>query len=437
MEAILSSQSVDTDVLPPNLKYGLDPSGSFVLAKREATVFALGSSYSPNGVKMVSVAIGSSNEWLVPESVYFSADFENLDSTNAAFAATPDANCLFERISIRMGGQLIEDITESARCNELFTRLTMSPQKKLNMAQMGFGTKVPTSAEDWSAANNHEAGTVDAGATKRIHWKCNLSGLLSQHRWIPLYALSGMGLVINFYLAPVNDSLIKSHGGSTYSQDYRLKDVKSLCSMCTISDELQEVFMQQMLQGSALRLPIKKIESMYSYVPSSVTSGKFDIPMSRAYPRLCTLWASFVQEPPNDGSGKNKLCNHFYIHTGSSESFAYSLQMGTQRIPDNDSVGFGESWIRLLQAVGISGSLSHSTGITFADYATNSFALAVDTEKISNLASTGVNLSNTSTIFLKIQGFGTQATELPSRCHLIAKTDAIVEVRDTTVELFE
>ena len=111
--------------------------------------------------------------------------------------------------------------------------------------------------------------------------------------------------------------------------------------------------------------------------------------------------------------------------------------MGTQRIPDNDSVGFGESWIRLLQAVGISGSLSHSTGITFADYATSSFALAVDTEKISNLASSGVNLSNTSTIFLKIQGFGTQATELPSRCHLIAQTDAIVEVRDTTCELFE
>ena len=48
MEAILASQAVDTDVLPPNLKYGLDPTGSFVLGRREATVFALGSSYSPS-----------------------------------------------------------------------------------------------------------------------------------------------------------------------------------------------------------------------------------------------------------------------------------------------------------------------------------------------------------------------------------------------------
>ena len=207
--------------------------------------------------------------------------------------------------------------------------------------------------------------------------------------------------------------------------------------MCTISDELMEVYQQQLLQGSPLRIPIKKIESMYSYIPSSVTSGKFDVPMSRAYTRLCTLWASFAQEPPADGSGKNKLCNTFYTHTGSAETFAYSLQLGTQRIPDNDAVGFGEAWIRLLQAVGISGSLSHATGITYADYATNSFAVAVDTEKISNLASTGVNLSNTSTIFLKISGFGTQTAHLPSRCHLIAQTDAIVECRDTTVELFE
>ncbi len=51
MEAILSSQAADLDTLPPQLSYGLDPTGSFVLAKREATIYALGSSYSPSSVK--------------------------------------------------------------------------------------------------------------------------------------------------------------------------------------------------------------------------------------------------------------------------------------------------------------------------------------------------------------------------------------------------
>jgi len=436
MEAILASHSVDTDVLPPNLKYGLDPTGSFVLAKREASCWALGSSYSPAGVKMIQIPFGSTTEWLIPESILFSAEFENLDAAKAAWPATPDANCLFERIDIRMGGQLIESVTESARCNELFTRLTMSPQKKVNMAQLGFGTQVPSAEPDWSAAANHDAGFVDAGGSKRIHWKCNLSGLLTQFRWIPLYCLSGQGLSVSFYVAPANESLIASHGGSTYSQSYRLKDVKALCTMVTISDELMESFQGQLLSGTALRIPIKKIESIWSYVPSSVTSGKFDVPMSRAYTRLCTLWASFAQEPPADGSGKAKLCNTFYTHTASAESLAYSLQLGTRRIPDNDCVGFSESWWRLLNAIGISGSLSHATGISYSDYATSSYAIAVDTEKIAHLSSSGENLSNTSTIFLKISGFGTQASHLPSRCHLVAQTDAICEIRDTTVELF-
>ena len=182
MEAILSSQAVDTDVLSPSLKYGLDPSGSWVLGRREATVFALGSTYSPSGVKMIQIPFGSTTEWLVPESVVFTADFQNLDATNACFPATPDANCLFERVEVRLGGQLIESVTESARVNQLFTLLTFSPQKRLNLAQIGFGTQVPATSPDWAAASNHEAGLVAANTTKKIMWKLNLSGLLAQHR---------------------------------------------------------------------------------------------------------------------------------------------------------------------------------------------------------------------------------------------------------------
>ena len=106
-------------------------------------------------------------------------------------------------------------------------------------------------------------------------------------------------------------------------------------------------------------------------------------------------------------------------------------------MPDNDSVGFGESWYRLLNAVGIGGSLSHATGITFADYATNSYAISCDLEKLSNLASTGENVSNVGQITLNVSGFGTAAAHLPSRCHQVAAIDAVIELRDTSVEIFE
>ena len=439
MEAILASTADSTDVLPPSLKYGIDPTGSFVTAKNERTVFALGSSYSPSGVKLLQIPFGSTTEWLVPESVVFSANFKNNSGTEALWPASPDANCLFERIDIRLGGNLVESVTESARVNQLLTNLTMSPQKKLNSAQMGFGTNVPSATDNtgWSAAFQHTAALVDAHATTRIHWKCNLSGLLSQHRWLPLYALSGQGLTVSFFLAPGADSTIKSFGGTTYSQDYTLTEVKAHCTMCTIADELMESFQSQLLAGNPIRIPIKKLESMYSYVPTSATTSKFSIPMTRNYTRLAALFASFVQEPPADGSGKNKLCNSFYVHTASRETLAYNLQVGSRRIPDNDVVGFGESWYRLLNAIGIGGSLSHASGITYADYATNSYALCVDLEKIPHLSSSGENVSNVGQITLNISGFGTVAADLPSRCHLLCQTDAVIELRDTTVELFE
>jgi hypothetical protein len=340
-------------------------------------------------------------------------------------------------MDIRMGGQLVESLTELARCNTLFTRLTMSAAKKLQVAQMGFGTAVPaTSAVPYyDAAANHKAEPVAAGATVRIFWKLHLSAVLSQHRWVPLFCLSGNGLSINLFLAPFADSLTKS--GTTNSMSYELSDVQAKCSMCTIDDSLQNSFNEQLIAGAALRIPIKKIESIYNYIPSS-SSNNFDCALSRNYTRLASLWATFAQEPLADGT--KMLCNTFYVPSDAvtKQRFSYFLQMGTRRVPDMDSVSFKEAWLRLMDCVGIGGSLAHSNGISMADYeGGDSFAIAVDTEKISHLASSGENLSNTSTLFLKLKNVGVNQAALPSRVHLIATFDSIIEARSTTVELFE
>ncbi len=114
---------------------------------------------------MISIPLGSSSEWLVPESVYFSALYTNKEA-KPCVPADPDPNVLFERMDVRMGGQLVESLTEFSRCNTLFTRLTMSAAKKLQVAQMGFGTAVPaTSAVPYfDSAQNHKAEPVAAGA---------------------------------------------------------------------------------------------------------------------------------------------------------------------------------------------------------------------------------------------------------------------------------
>ena len=110
MEAVLSSESVNTAVLPSNLYYALDPTGSWCTAKRDATVYALGNLYS--GVSMISIPFGSSSEWLLPENVYFSALFTN-KKAKPCVLASPDPKILIERMDIRMGGQFVESFVEA------------------------------------------------------------------------------------------------------------------------------------------------------------------------------------------------------------------------------------------------------------------------------------------------------------------------------------
>ena len=87
--------------------------------------------------------------------------------------------------------------------------------------------------------------------------KFDLSGLFSQAKWIPLFALGGQGLQIQLSLAPANQAMIISHGGTTYSQGYTLSDIRLLADMCSLSGELQESFNAALLNGTSLKMPIK------------------------------------------------------------------------------------------------------------------------------------------------------------------------------------
>jgi NAD(P)-dependent dehydrogenase (short-subunit alcohol dehydrogenase family) len=111
--------------------------------------------------------------------------------------------------------------------------------------------------------------------------------------------------------------------------------------------------------------------------------------------------------------------------------------VGSKKLYDNNVVGFSEAWFRALDGIGIGRSLSHATGITYADYATNSYCQVSDWEVINHLASTGENLSGTNTVLINCAGFGTTAAHLPSRAHIVSVSDSVIEFRDTSVEIFD
>ena len=74
MEALLSSGGPQSDILIGPLRFGLDPQGSYVTQRRQATTFSNVNSASPAGVKTITINCGSSSEWLDPSKSWIFQD---------------------------------------------------------------------------------------------------------------------------------------------------------------------------------------------------------------------------------------------------------------------------------------------------------------------------------------------------------------------------
>ena len=114
------------------LKFGLDPQGSYVQNRRQSTTFSNVNSASPAGVKAITINVGSASEWLDPSTVLLSFLITNTDTASALWPATVGVHCLFSRLSIRLGSTLVEQIDEFGKLTEIMSRLSMSPQAKLD-----------------------------------------------------------------------------------------------------------------------------------------------------------------------------------------------------------------------------------------------------------------------------------------------------------------
>ena len=91
-------------------------------------------------MKTITINVGSSSEWLDPYTVLLSFLITNTDGTNALWPATVGVHSCFDRLQVRLGSTLVEDIQEFGKLTEIMQKMSMSPQKKMDEGQLGFGT---------------------------------------------------------------------------------------------------------------------------------------------------------------------------------------------------------------------------------------------------------------------------------------------------------
>ena len=81
----------------------------------------------------------------------------------------------------------------------------------------------------------------------------------------------------------------------------------------------------------------------------------------------------------------------------SRNDLAMQLSLGSIEYPMRPAHGYIEAYFRLLRTLGIVSSQAHTIGPPRNDFDSNSFCFAVDCEKVSTVASSGINVQGVET----------------------------------------
>lgn len=455
MEALLAANE---DILIPPLSLTLNKGASYILARRQATIFSAVSRASPQGVQTLKFNIASTTEWADPASVIISFDVVN-ESGNPLYPATVGAHCLFERYQCRISSQSIEDQEHYGRTVECLSRL-IPAEKRLNEGALGFGTDMSQSVAGTAAAANpsdtpeaagvarlvngavvsgnpflggsHVAKPILGFSRKRVYMKLPLSGVFTAHqKYLPCWSMGAGGVEVLLSLAPAADSFIP---GTDKSSAYHLEDIRLEVDMVTIDSGVQEQYNDALRNGGSLQIHTKMWNTTQVYLPAD-NSGSFDVSLAKSLTKLATCFFNFSEELDDTAKQNGRMyANTFLMYPAAYETIESFVQVGSRRFPEFSNKGVTSHFWKLTNALGIARSLPHSVNTDVDSYASDSFAMGFDLEACPLVAASGINTTGGQEISLRVKNFRDGAN-IPRRCWAMLHYEAIIHLQSTGAHL--
>ena len=443
MEAVL--QSGDIHPLIGELSLQQNPSLSWVQRRNWASVHCATPTANPGGVNVVVLNLSSATQWADPLSHTITFKVQNTGSTDLEFISS-NPTMLFERLEVRLGNTIVEDIQGFNRLSEIFT-IYQSTGKRYQTAQMGFGVRDKLTATGSTApldvgpqlmhSVNFKPEKIAAGASKRVLMKLNVSGLMSQNKWIPLWALNG-GAELRLTLANPEEVVKLNTEASTpaptQSKSYNLSEIAMQVAMCTLDSELQEKYFQQLAGGAPLLMHLQGWSHQQVFLAAASTGDcnvSFSKPLSRLGSIFVTMAPALGQTEIHAGI---QYANTFAAYRQNRENFECYIQLGSERVPDAPIQGYVQAYDRLLQAMGIHSSNAQDIGVDMDSYSSLHFMIGLDLEKVPGLLTTGHNIGAGQEIRVNIKNFADSGNK-PERCYIALHYDVFYEIRAGSVTL--
>ena len=425
MEATVST--VQADALIGPLSLGLDQNGaSYVTQKREATVHSAIPSCSFTGVNTLRLNLASATEWADVSSAYMTFKIVN-ESTTAPLEFVGQPHVIFNRMQVRVGGTLLEDITNYNRlCEQMY--VLQGTQKRLNSAQYGLPTNM--TGVNLFESLKHKPEAIPALGSARVCMTMPLSAVFgaSQHKYLPLFAFTSGGVELQLTMDDPTNYLVSMKDTVAQSTSFRIEEIQLHCNMITLDSALQEKYFASLARGDAMLIHTKCWSHHEMFVQPS--QGSFEVSLDKPLSRLATVFVSYAKEKTAaDKAGGESYVNSFDFFSDNEESYETQLQVGATRIPEYPTRGIAEAWLRFQSALGVQNSLAHPLGVSFQDYRDKHHSIAFDTEKVPLASNTGVN-TNGLQLRLDVKHLeNTAGTEQIRRVYMALHSDCIFEIR--------
>ena len=343
---------------------------------------------------------------------------------------------IFSRVRILAGGVVLADQVEFNRLGRTLHKL-MSPQAYIDLCNESFDCSVSTSLP---AAGEWIHNPVLAGGEKRIQMPLTQLGLFAQSKILPCRYLNSLSL--EFEITPdANEWLNIVRGAPTWE----LFDVSLKANMLQLDSGLESAIATKMLSG--VELPMATRE--YVTVTQVLTGGTFNLQLTRGLSRLTGIFVTFERPVVGDGfapseaaaviaNNTNPPKMNLYYPTNAEDLPEWQLQIGSKKWPSYPVRSRTESWYRLRQAMCTQGSHIHNYGMSFDEFCSTSFIVALDTEKECSSAYSGYNMRNGAQVFFSGKNFNlADGTEFPTKAYLTLCFESMVTLSDAGVTLLE
>lgn len=265
------------DSLISSLIYKLGHSSNYILNRRSVQLFpAGGNQYGPTGVRVIKFML-SGHDWLDPGTLRVSFKLQN--NTNGAMRLLNyNPATFFRRLTVRAGGQTIEDIDYYNRISNMMSKLQPTDRRYNDMNESFPLQEIGADPAVIGYNLLNRSPVMRQGESITLMMPL-LSGLFSCGKLLPLRYLQNLQidleLVVNYL-----DAACECHQENV---QWEISEAKIVVDVVQLDSQLENEFTNMLLNGKSI--PI----SYSSFVHQVSNVGTTDAPavaIARAFTRL-------------------------------------------------------------------------------------------------------------------------------------------------------